>query len=136
MDITDATDHHHHAAVTRYFALDTGLAALYDSWSSADERFAAVAPKFPGIRMLQQDFMETLFSFICSSNNNIQRIQQMVEKLCVHYGTAICDLDGRTLYSFPTVERLAEKEVEGKLRELGFGYRAGFVQKSAQYITE
>ncbi|OQV25764.1 N-glycosylase/DNA lyase [Hypsibius exemplaris] len=126
----------HLSELHRYFALETSLMPLYEAWSAADERFAAVAPQFQGIRMLQQDFVETLFSFICSSNNNIQRIQQMVEKLCSNYGAAICSLDGRTFYSFPSVDRLAGKEVDGELRKLGFGYRAGFLQKSAEYITK
>ena len=41
---------------------------------------------FPGLRVLRQDPLECLFSFICSSNNNIARIAQMIEALCVTYG--------------------------------------------------
>jgi N-glycosylase/DNA lyase len=132
---TDVLDSHG-ATLLRYFGLDTSLAPLYDTWAAADERFASLAPKFPGIRVLQQDFVETLFSFICSSNNNIERIHQMIEKLCSNYGSPICELNGQIFHSFPEVNRLAGKEMEGELRTLGFGYRAGFVQKSAQYIVE
>lgn len=61
-----------------YFNLSVNLAGLYEKWSSRDSHFKETAPKFVGIRMLRQDPWENLISFICSSNNNIIRISQMV----------------------------------------------------------
>ncbi|KAK7075346.1 8-oxoguanine glycosylase ogg1, partial [Halocaridina rubra] len=55
-----------------YFQLGVPLAEMYTKWSKADRNFAAVSPHFPGVRMLNQDPVENVFSFICSSNNNIQ----------------------------------------------------------------
>lgn len=60
----------------------------------------------------------------------------MVEKLCKFYGTKICELNGIEYYSFPKVEALAQPEVESKLRKEGFGYRAGYIAKSAKMILE
>lgn len=56
-----------------YFQWDVDLEHLYSEWSKADPNFSKVAPNFQGVRMLRQDPVENLFSFICSSNNNIQR---------------------------------------------------------------
>lgn len=61
-----------------YFNLSVDLVRLYEKWSSRDSHFKKTAPKFAGIRMLRQDPWENLISFICSSNNNIVRISQMV----------------------------------------------------------
>lgn len=61
------------AIFSNYFQLHVCLMKLYTTWSAADKNFASVSPKFSGIRMLNQDPVENLFSFICSSNNNIQR---------------------------------------------------------------
>ncbi|XP_014674306.1 PREDICTED: N-glycosylase/DNA lyase-like isoform X2 [Priapulus caudatus] len=69
-----------------YFQLDIDVERLYERWSDADENFARVAPRFIGVRMLRQDPVENLFSFICSSNNNIARIAGMVERMCTRYG--------------------------------------------------
>lgn len=60
----------------------------------------------------------------------------MVEKLATFYGTEICKINGETFYSFPDVKALADVAVEEKLKENGFGYRAKYINKSAQFIME
>jgi len=61
-----------------YLNLEPNLTELYEQWSSADLNFKKKAPKFTGVRILRQDAWEALVGFICSSNNNIIRISQMV----------------------------------------------------------
>jgi N-glycosylase/DNA lyase len=66
------------ALLKHYLNLDPDLTALYEQWSSVDSNFKKRAPKFTGVRILKQDAWEALVAFICSSNNNIVRISQMV----------------------------------------------------------
>ena len=54
-----------------------------------------------GIRILKQDPFECLVSFIFSINNNIKRIQTIVEVLCENFGKKT-----KNGYSFPTAESL------------------------------
>lgn len=61
-----------------YFQLDVPLTDLYVKWSKLDTNFKAKANLFPGVRILRQDPVENLICFICSANNNISRISQMV----------------------------------------------------------
>ena len=117
--------------VTHYLNLKPDLSDLYLQWSGADPNFRKKAPKFTGVRILRQDAWEALIGFICSSNNNISRISQMVDKLCLHYGPLIGYLDGVAYHDFPLPSALTGKEVEGHLRELGFGYRAKYIQRTA-----
>jgi 3-methyladenine DNA glycosylase/8-oxoguanine DNA glycosylase len=63
-----------------YFSLYLDLGSLYKQWSEADPNFRKKAPQFTGVRILSQDAWETLVCFICSSNNNIARISQMVSE--------------------------------------------------------
>lgn len=84
--------------------------------------------------MLRQDPVECLFAFICSSNNHISRIQGMIDRLCQTLGTSLCTLDGVAYHDFPSLQVLADDSVEMRLRDLGFGYRARFLQQSAQII--
>ena len=60
----------------------------------------------------------------------------MVGKMCSKFGRPLCVLDGMVYSCFPEVSRLAEEGSETELRKLGFGYRAAYVQKSAQFIMQ
>ena len=74
--------------------------------------------------------------FICSSNNNIARIGQMVHKLCVHYGPLLGHQDGEAYHDFPQPHALAKDGVEGNLRSLGFGYRAKYLHQTACLVAD
>lgn len=59
-----------------------------------------------------------------------------MEKLCVHYGKRLGELnDDYIYYDFPTPIALADPSVEQKLRQLGFGYRAKYIQATAHTIA-
>lgn len=122
--------------LTMYFRLDINLEEYYEEWCKSHEHFRSTAREFHGIRVLNQDPVENIFSFICSQNNHISRISSMVEKLCTKYGEEICDYEGTAYHAFPDVKNLAQKTVESDLRNCGFGYRAKYIQKAAEQILE
>ncbi|XP_069871599.1 N-glycosylase/DNA lyase-like isoform X4 [Dipodomys merriami] len=123
-------------AIREYFQLDVSLAQLYRHWGSVDPHFQDVAQRFQGVRLLRQDPTECLFSFICSSNNNIARITGMVERLCQSFGPRLIQLDDVVYHGFPSLQALAGPKVEAHLRKLGLGYRARYVCASARAILE
>ncbi|KAL9060488.1 MAG: hypothetical protein Q9162_000661 [Coniocarpon cinnabarinum] len=122
--------------VKHYLNLGPNLTDLYEQWMKADPNFRKKAPKFAGVRILRQDAWEALVGFICSSNNNIARISQMVEKLCKHYGRLIGYMNEEPYHDFPTPESLTNPNVEQHLRSLGFGYRAKYLYQTAVLVTE
>ncbi|KAJ4396769.1 8-oxoguanine glycosylase ogg1 [Gnomoniopsis smithogilvyi] len=124
------------ALLVSYFNLSHSLTTLYAHWSSVDANFRKRAPGFTGVRILNQDAWEALVGFICSSNNNISRISQMVHKLCVHYGAYIGAIGDQPMHDFPTPMALTAPGVEAHLRELGFGYRAKYIARTAQDISQ
>ena len=121
--------------IKHYFNLKPNLTDLYQQWSTADANFAKKAPRFTGIRILKQDAWEALVGFICSSNNNIARISQMVHKLCVQYGPLLGHLDDLPFHDFPEPHVLAQDGVEAQLRSLGFGYRAKYLHHTARLVS-
>lgn len=122
--------------VDGFLRTEVDLRALYANWIERDGYFSRLAPQVPGIRMLQQDPVETVFAFICSANNNIPRITGMMDKLCKHYGEHIGEALGTSYYQFPSPCQLAEGSIEEELRDLGFGYRAKFIQQTAKIMSE
>jgi N-glycosylase/DNA lyase len=75
------------ASLNAYFQLDHDLPSLYKKWGSGCPRMKSVTERLQGVRVVRQDPWECLISFICSSNNNISRITQMLDKLRNRYGT-------------------------------------------------
>ena len=66
------------------------LDKYYKEWSTKDPKyFKQVGLSLPGVRCLRQDPWECTISFICSSNNNIKRIAQLVGALRTNYGSEI-----------------------------------------------
>jgi N-glycosylase/DNA lyase len=139
-----------------YFQLDTPLEPLYREWSANDERLSKIAPVIPGVRIIRQDPIECLFSFICSSNNNIPRITKMLSSFRETYGVKMMDLpvrllgndgdgdvvlsgepvDRMSIYSFPTLEQLKKQSTEEQLRGLGLGYRAKYIIQTRDLLIE
>jgi 3-methyladenine DNA glycosylase/8-oxoguanine DNA glycosylase len=74
----------------QYFQLDRDLNVLYQQWNTGCDRMRVVTRALRGVRVVRQDPWECLISFICSSNNNISRITQMLSKLRIKYGAYLC----------------------------------------------
>lgn len=113
----------------RYFDLDRDYSLITGTLSGFDELKECVSYG-KGIRILRQDFDEALFSFIVSANNNIKRIQGIIERLC----SAVGD-DMGEYFAFPTAEQLQKLSV-ADLKGMGLGYRAEYIYETARAIGE
>jgi len=130
------SDESSRAILADYFQLSKySLTNLFEHWSKQDSEFKNCAVRFRGLRLIRQDPLECIFSFICSQNNNISRITKMIDSLCSSHGTFLCENQGNKYYQFPKLDQLLKIEEE-ELRDLGFGYRAKYIVKAAQQIEE
>ena len=146
--------------VSRYFALDLNLAQIISS-IDVDMQVHHAITAHRGLRVLRQDGWETLASFICASFNNIKRIEGMLSRLCQAYGRPVAltpppgtaaeggfalragpngsvpggGVNGFRSFGFPAAETLAGVP-ERKLRSLGLGYRAPYLQATARLVAE
>ena len=117
------------AFLRHYLDLDRDYAAIAAEYAHIPAARTAIE-RYPGLRVLNQPVWEALICFILSANNNVRRIQGLVEALCRHFGA---ERDG--LYAFPTPEQLARASEE-TLRGLKVGYRAPFHIGTARRVLE
>ena len=59
--------------LSSYFRFDISLKENLEKWFLVDKHFQKSYETIGSVRILNQDVVENLFSFICSSNNNIIR---------------------------------------------------------------
>ncbi len=95
----------------RYFDLPTDYAPIVRA-VSGDDFMREAASRCCGTRLLRQDFEETLFSYILSSQNNIPRISKLVEDLCARCGEPVAPPAGDPAsfpggHSFPDAQAIA-----------------------------
>jgi N-glycosylase/DNA lyase len=118
--------------VAGYLRLDDDLLAI-QSRIGSDPRVQEGIDRYPGLRVLRQDPWETLAGFILSSTSNIGRISRTVELLAETFGAPVT-LGDVTRQTFPTPGELAEAG-EARLRELGCGFRAPYLQGAAEAVA-
>ncbi len=83
-----------------------------------------------GIRILKNDKFEMLISFIISANNNIKRIQKIIEGIKKKCGKNMGDY-----YAFPSREDLMKLTVDDFAR-LGAGYRSKYLYNVLRQVNE
>ena len=90
--------------------------------------------QYRGLRLVRDPPFACLISFICSAQMRVSRIHGMQQRLAAEYGKPV-EFDGRTYQAFPTPEALAAR-TEAELRDLSLGYRAPYVQRTAEMVAD
>ena len=90
--------------------------------------------RFRGLRVMRQDPIQCMFSFLCASNINIQRIRKILFNLCRHFGKKMT-VNGDQFFTFPIPIDL-HKATISELVTCGTGYRAKSVKMLATKIQE
>lgn len=112
-----------------YFDLDTDYGKIKKDLSKFDLLKEPIKYGY-GIRILKQNLFEMVISFIISANNNIKRIQGIIEKIC-----AFCGKNMGDYYAFPTLEQLTKCTVQD-FKNFGAGYRAEYLYKVCRQLQE
>jgi N-glycosylase/DNA lyase len=119
--------------LTHLLRLDDDLDAIQAA-TPADPLLDRAFEQYRGMRLVRDPVFPCLISFICSAQMRVARIHGMQRRLAREYGNEI-EFDGRTYHAFPTPTQLAER-TEDELREQSLGYRAPYVQRTAEMIAE
>lgn len=118
-----------------YFDLGRDYGAMRKRIDPQDAYLSRAVSRGWGIRILKQDLWEMIITFIISQQNNIPRIRRCVRLLCERYGECLEDEECGKYYAFPGAKCLANADLEALLA-CNLGYRAKYIQKTAQMIAE
>ncbi len=78
-----------------YFDLERDYSKIQEFLLKADGRLTTAINEKSGIRILNQEFHETLISFIISQNKQIPHIKQLVWRISEKYGEEIGEVNGK-----------------------------------------
>lgn len=118
-----------------YFDMENDYENIKSQIAEADSLLLPAINDKQGIRLLNQDFFETLISFIISQNKQIPQIKQCVKNISHKFGKEIIGYNGGTFYSFPDVETL-NRVSEEELRECKVGFRAPYIKSACKAVYD
>ena len=111
-----------------FFDLNTDYTKIKNILCKQNETLKKATNFGNGIRILNQPPFEMIISFIISANNNIKRIQSLVEKL-----SKKCGKNMGEYYAFPTLEELIKLSIDD-LKQLGMGFRAKYIYETTKKL--
>ncbi len=120
--------------VEDYFDLKRDYTKIKKTLSKVDNNMKKGIEYGEGIRILNQDLIETILSFIISANNNIPRIKWIIERLSQKYWTEI-QRDWQHYYIFPTAEQLKDVSISD-YRKLWLWFRDERVYTTTRMVLD
>ena len=118
--------------IKEYFDLNTDYEFIEKRISKIDENVNKAVKNTSGIRILNQNFFETLISYIISANNNIPRISRSVNLISEKYGKKIV-FENEEYFLFPTAEEL-KQVTEDEFKKCGVGFRARYLKHAVEDV--
>ena len=114
--IFDCTEEEYSNVWYNYFDLETDYSIYKTIIKHSEDPYLISAINYGcGIRILRQDLWETIISFIISQQNNIGRIKNIIERICLPF---------KGVFPSPT---LLKDYTENDFKLLGVGYRAKYI---------
>ncbi len=100
---------------------------------SKDKTVKKAVKEYEGLRIFKQEPFQCMISFIISSNSNIQKIKNSLEKITKKFGTKVT-IQNKEFFLFPKPEKLANASIE-EIKKCGVGYRAPFIKQASKMIV-
>lgn len=118
----------------RYFDLDRSYKQIVDKAKSYNVPLLTRSAELcKGLRILNQNREEMIYSFIISQNNNIPRIKGIINRICAGLGENIRTEKGG-YFSFPSSAALAKADISF-FRNAGAGYRDVYLSETSKRVA-
>lgn len=118
----------------KYFDLNRDYSKIVEKAKSFDIPLLTRSAEIcKGLRILNQNREEMIYSFIISQNNNIPRIKGIINRICEGLGEKRSSPFGE-YYTFPSSQTLAETDVSF-FKAAGAGYRDCYLVETSKRIS-
>jgi N-glycosylase/DNA lyase len=115
--------------IREFFNLDIDYISIIDYIIKKDPNLENIISKYWGLRIINQDITECIFSFILSSFNSIKKVQMSVNLLSSNLGHEI----ENGIFAFPKLDIL--KDASDNLLYLSkTGFRGKYIKDTAKII--
>ena len=116
---------------TDFFRKNDNMQEIIKSISK-DKTVKKAVKEYEGLRLFRQDPFQCLISFIISSNSNIQKIKNSLEKITKKFGKKV-KIQNKEFFLFPEPEKIARATID-EIKSCGVGYRAPFIKEAAKMV--
>ena len=116
---------------TDFFRKNDNMQEIIKSISK-DKTVKKAVKEYEGLRIFEQDPFQCLISFIISSNSNIQKIKNSLEKITKKFGKKV-KIQNKEFFLFPKPEKIANASIN-EIKSCGVGYRAPFIKEAAKMV--
>ena len=117
---------------TDFFRKNDNMQEIIKSISK-DKTVRKAVKEYQGLILFRQDPFQCVISFIISSNSNIQKIKNSLEKITKKFGKKV-KIQNKEFFLFPEPEKIA-KATTDEIKSCGVGYRAPFIKEAAKMIV-
>jgi len=116
---------------TDFFRKNDNIQEIIKSISK-DKTVKEAVKEYEGLRIFRQDPFQCMISFIISSNSNIQKIKNSLEKITKKFGKKV-KIQNKEFFLFPEPEKIAKATID-EIKSCGVGYRAPFIKEAAKMV--
>ena len=120
--------------IREYLDLDRDYISIIENIKERDDVLGKYLDKSIGLKMIKQDPIECIVSYIISQNNSVRNIKNSLDLISCKFGDKVIFLD-KDYYLFPGIDKLSKISLE-EFRECKVGFRDRYLVDIISDIVE
>ena len=120
--------------IREYLDLDRDYISIIDKLKKLDNKLSSCLDNSIGLKMIKQDPLECIISYIISANNSVRNITNSLNLISEKFGEKVI-FRNKTYYLFPTLDKLSSITMD-EFRECKAGFRDKYLVNIIKCIVE
>ena len=120
--------------IREYLDLDRDYISIIENIKERDDVLGKYLDKSIGLKMIKQDPIECIVSYIISQNNSVRNIKNSLDLISYKFGDKVMFLD-KEYYLFPSIDKLSKISLD-EFRECKVGFRDRYLVDIINDIVE